>query len=153
MSQIIETIDVAVPVSTAYNQWTQFEKFPEFLEHVESITADRRHPHHLAGQYRRRRSASSTRTSRSSTPTSGSPGRAPAARSITPASSPSTSWTTHDTRVTVQLDWEPEGLLEKVGSATGVASHAVKDELRHFKEYIEKKGSADGGWRGDVPAN
>ena len=58
----------------------------------------------------------------------------------------------NDTRVTVQLDWEPEGLLEKVGSATGVATHAVKDELRHFKEYIEK-GAADAGWRGDVPAN
>ena len=53
----------------------------------------------------------------------------------------------------MQLDWQPEGLLEKIGSASGVASHAVKDELEHFKEYIESTGSAAGGWRGDVQAS
>ena len=54
------------------------------------------------------------------------------------------------TRVTVQLDWEPQGMLEKLGSVTGVSTHAVKDELQHFKTYIEQQGTEDGAWRGDV---
>ena len=54
------------------------------------------------------------------------------------------------TRVTVQLDWEPQGILEKLGSVTGVSTHAVKDELQHFKTYIEQQGTEDGAWRGDV---
>ena len=46
MTQIIETIDVGVPVTTAYNQWTQFESFPHFLDEVEQITQiDDTHQH------------------------------------------------------------------------------------------------------------
>ncbi len=56
------------------------------------------------------------------------------------------------TRVTVQLDWEPEGLLEKVGSLVGAGSHAVKKDLKNFKEFIEKQGTETGAWRGDVDA-
>lgn len=56
------------------------------------------------------------------------------------------------TRVTVQIDWEPEGLLEKVGSLVGAGSHAVKKDLKNFKEFIEKRGAETGAWRGDVDA-
>ncbi len=55
-------------------------------------------------------------------------------------------------RVTVQIDWEPEGLLEKVGSFIGAGSHAVKKDLKNFKEFIEARGVETGAWRGDVPA-
>jgi uncharacterized membrane protein len=54
------------------------------------------------------------------------------------------------TRVTIQLDWEPEGLAEKVGSAVGVDSHQVKADAKRFKEFIESRGGASGSWRGDV---
>ena len=57
-----------------------------------------------------------------------------------------------ETRVTVQLDWEPKGFLETLGSLVGAGSHAVKKDLQNFKEYIESKGSPDGAWRGDVEA-
>ncbi len=91
MAQIIETIDVDVPVRTAYNQWTQFESFPEFLDEVESITQiDDTHTHWKV-RGRRSASASSTPRSPSSTPTSGSRGPAPAVTPSTPAWSPSTS--------------------------------------------------------------
>ena len=56
------------------------------------------------------------------------------------------------TRVTVQLDWDPQGLIEKVGSLVGAGSHAVKKDLKNFKEFIESQGVETGAWRGDVPA-
>ena len=54
--------------------------------------------------------------------------------------------------MTVQLDWEPEGALEKLGSLVGAGSHAVKKDLKNFKEFIEAAGPATGAWRGDVSA-
>ena len=56
-----------------------------------------------------------------------------------------------DTRVTVQLDWQPEGVVEKAGAAVGVDSHQVKADAKRFKKFIEERGSATGEWRGDVP--
>jgi uncharacterized membrane protein len=152
MSQIIETIDVAVPVSTAYNQWTQFEQFPEFLEHVESITQTS-DTHtiwrvNIGGQIREFDAEITEQHPDERVAWTSTGGQVDHAGVVT-----FHKLDDNDTRVTVQLDWEPQGLLEKVGSASGVASHAVKEELEHFKEYIEKKGSADGGWRGDVAAS
>ncbi|MEO6532337.1 MAG: SRPBCC family protein [Pseudolysinimonas sp.] len=152
MSQIIETIDVAVPVSTAYNQWTQFEQFPEFLEHVESITqTDATHTMwkvNIGGQVREFAAEITEQHPDERVAWNSTGGEVDHAGVVT----------FHKldhalTRVTVQIDWQPDGLLEKIGSATGVASHVVKEELEHFKEYIEKKGSADGAWRGDVKAS
>lgn len=60
--------------------------------------------------------------------------------------------TDSSTRVTVQLDWAPEGLIEKAGSLIGVGSHAVKKDLENFKEFIESRGRETGAWRGDVDA-
>jgi hypothetical protein len=54
--------------------------------------------------------------------------------------------------VTVQLDWAPEGLLEKLGSLVGAGGHAVKKDLQNFKEFIEGRGVETGSWRGDVDA-
>ena len=55
-------------------------------------------------------------------------------------------------RVTVQIDWQPTGILERLGGTLGVDNHAIKKDLKSFKQYIEAKGSADGAWRGDVQA-
>jgi hypothetical protein len=51
----------------------------------------------------------------------------------------------------VQLDWEPEGVLEVLGSWVGAGSHAVRKDLKNFKEFIESRGAETGAWRGDVP--
>ena len=118
MVQIIETIDVDVPVRRRLQPVDPVRELPEFLDEVESITqTDDTHTHwkvKVGGS-----SASSTPRSPSSTPTSVSRGRAPAVTPSTPASSRSTSSPTRRSRVTVQLDWEPEGFLEKVGSLVG----------------------------------
>jgi len=122
--QIIETVDVNVPVRQAYDQWTRFEEFPHFLDEVEKIVQ---------------------------------------------VDDTTTDWTVKDgdtdhagvvtfhkladaeTRVTVQIDWEPSGILEKLGSAVGVGGHAVKKDLQNYKERVENA-PTEPGWRGDVQA-
>lgn len=119
MVQIIETIDVDVPVRTAYNQWTQFESFSKFLDEVESITQiDDTHTHWKVkvGAATREFDAEITeqhpdeRVAWKSTGGETEHAGVVTFHTLTDAS----------TRVTVQLDWEPEGLLEKLGSLVGV---------------------------------
>ncbi|MDP9028033.1 MAG: SRPBCC family protein [Actinomycetota bacterium] len=149
MTQIIETIDVNVPVTTAYNQWTQFEEFPKFLQHVESITQSSDTQTHwrvnVAGQIREFDATITEQHPDERVAWTSTGGDVDHAGVVTFHKLSDT-----ECRVTVQLDWEPDGLLEKLGSATGVASHAVRDELEHFKSFIEERGAADGAWRGEV---
>jgi len=56
------------------------------------------------------------------------------------------------TRVTLQLDHDPEGFVEKAGDALGIVQHRVKGDLENFRKFIEGRGSEEGGWRGDVDA-
>ena len=151
MVQIIETIDVEVPVRTAYNQWTQFETFPKFLDEVESITQlDETHT-------RWKVSVGGVKREFDAEITEQHPDERVAWNSIGGETEHAGVVTFHkltdtSSRVTVQLDWEPEGLLEKVGSLVGLGSHAVKKDLKNFKEFIEKQGAETGAWRGDVEA-
>ena len=57
-----------------------------------------------------------------------------------------------ETRVTVQMDWQPEGVVENVGAALGFDDRQVSKDLARFKELVESRGAASGGWRGDIPA-
>ena len=151
MAQIIETIDVDVPVRTAYNQWTQFESFPEFLDEVESLTQiDDTHTHWKVkvGGVEREFDAVITEqhpdervawtTSLSDTDHAG----VVTFHKLSEESS----------RVTVQIDWQPEGLVERAGAFVGAGSHAVKKDLQNFKEFIESRDVETGSWRGDVAA-
>jgi len=55
-----------------------------------------------------------------------------------------------DTRVTIQMQWEPTGMVEKAGSAVGMDSRQVKADAVRFKKFIEQRGMETGGWRGHV---
>ncbi|WP_396667453.1 SRPBCC family protein [Microbacterium sp. R86528] len=151
MTQIIETIDVDVPVSTAYNQWTQFESFPKFLDEVESITqVDDTHNLWKVRVGGAEREFGTEITEQH-------PDERVAWRSVGGETEHAGAVTFHklsdsETRVTVQIDWDPQGLLENVGSLVGAGSHAVKKDLKNFKEFIESRHTATGAWRGDVPA-
>ena len=149
MPQVIESIDVDVPVQTAYNQWTQFESFPHFLTYVESITqvtdtltewkvkvgnVEREFEAVITEQHPDERVAWNS-----------TGGEVDHAGVVT-----FHKLTDTQSRVTVQLDWEASGLLEHLGAAIGVDNHAVKNDLKNFKEFIEKQGSPEGAWRGDV---
>lgn len=150
MTQIIETVDVDVPVTAAYNQWTQFESFPHFLEEVVSITQlDDTRNHWVVNVGGVEREFDTEITEQH-------PDERVAWRSLGGETAHAGAVTFHrlddtSTRVTVQIDWEPEGLLEKIGSLVGIASHAVRKDLDNFKEFIEGRGgAATGAWRGDV---
>ena len=150
MSTIEQSIEVAVPVRTAYNQWTQFEEFPQFMGGVERITqVDDKHTHwvtSIGGQHREFDTEI----------TEQHPDERVAWKS--------TDGTTHagvvtfhrlsdtTTRVTAQIDWEPEGLVEKAGAALNVDDRQVGSDLERFKKFIESRGTESGSWRGDVPA-
>ncbi|AKV87299.1 cyclase [Microbacterium sp. 1.5R] len=151
MVQIIETIDVHVPIDVAYNQWTQFESFPQFLDEVESIVQlDDTHTRWKVNVGGATREFDAEITEQH-------PDERVAWNSIGGETEHAGVVTFHKledltTRVTVQIDWEPEGLLEKVGSLVGAGSHAVKKDLQNFKEFMEKRGTETGAWRGDVDA-
>ena len=151
MAQAIETIDVEVPVRTAYDQWTQFEEFPKFLDEVESITqttptltvwkvkvgpVEKTFEAEITEQHPDERVAWTS-----------TGGEVDHAGVVTFHKLSDT-----ETRVTVQIDWTTDGVLEKLGAAIGSDGRAIKKDLANFKQYIESKGQADGSWRGDVQA-
>ena len=149
MKSIQDSIDVAVPVTTAYNQWTQFESFPAFMsgvERVHQISDTKTHWKTNVAGVQREFDAEITE-------------QHPDER---------VAWRTVDglrhagvvtfhrlddrrTRVTLQMEFEPEGLAEKAGTALGVVGYQTKSDLSRFKEFIEREGAPTGAWRGEVP--
>jgi uncharacterized membrane protein len=148
MSTIEEHVDVEVGVRTAYNQWTQFEEFPRFMEGVEEIRQiDDTHVHwrtKIAGVEREFDTEI----------TEQHPDHRVAWNSTSGATNAGVV-TFHKladdkTRVTVQIDIEPEGVVEKAGDALGLAKRRVKGDLGRFKELIESTQTESGAWRGNV---
>ena len=150
MPQVIESVDVDVPVRTAYNQWTQFESFPHFLSFVEEVTQrDDTHTHwkvKIAGVEREFDAEITEQHPDERVAWNSTGGEEDHAGVVTFHKLTDTS-----SRVTVQLDWKAEGFLEKVGTVFGVDDHVIKSDLKKFKAFIEDQGNANGGWRGDVP--
>ncbi|MFF9221051.1 SRPBCC family protein [Streptomyces viridosporus] len=149
MSQVEESIKVDVPVRTAYNQWTQFESFPEFMDGVERIEQRSDTLTHWVtkiGGVRREFDARITE-------------QVPDER---------VAWTTVDgeakqagvvtfhrlgdtsTKVMLQMDFDPEGLAESVGDKLGLVKRQAVGDLKRFKEFIERRGLESGSWRGEV---
>ncbi len=148
MATVQKSIDVAVPVTTAYNQWTQFESFPRFMGGVESVTQlDDTHVHWQVsiGGVEREFDAEITEQH---------PDERVAWRSVDGVTHAGVV-TFHrlspdSTRVTLQLDWQPEGFVEKAGALLQVDDVQVQRDLDRFKALIESEGVEEGGWRGDV---
>jgi uncharacterized membrane protein len=147
-TNVVESIDVSVPVTTAYNQWTQFESFPKFMdgvERIEQITPTRTHWVTRIAGVAREFDAEITE-------------QRPDER---------VAWKTengthqagvvtfhrldnHRTRLTLQLDHDPQGFVETAGDALGVVQRRIKGDLSNFKAFIESHGREEGGWRGEV---
>ncbi len=148
MSTIEESIEIERPVRTVYNQWTQFEEFPSFMEGVESVTQlDDTHLHWIAeiGGVRREWDAVVTEQH---------PDERVAWRSTSGTSNAGVV-TFHKlaedrTKVMLQIDVDPEGALERVGDALGIIRRRAAGDLERFKELIETRGQESGSWRGDV---
>ncbi len=151
MSQILESIDVDVPVRTAYDQWTQFEEFPQFMDGVESVRQlDDTHLEWKA-------SVAGVDKQWQAEITEQTPDQRIAWRATEGAENAGVV-TFHrlddrKARVTLQLDVEPEGAVETVGDALGFVQRSAKRDLERFKAFIEERGSATGAWRGEVEQN
>lgn len=149
MAQILKTVDVDVPVTTSYNQWTQFEEFPQFLSFVQSITqSDDTHTHwkvNIAGADREFDTVIAEQIPDDRIAWTSTGGEVDHAGVVTFHKLSDTT-----SRVAVQIDWDPEGLLEKAGAALNVPDRVVQSELDNFKKFIESRGAADGAWRGTV---
>ena len=149
MSTITDSIDVDVDVTTAYNQWTQFETFPQFMEGVEEVRQlDDTHLHWITkiGPVTREFDA---------TVTEQHPDERVAWKSDDgPEHAGVVTFHRLDdskTKVTVQMSIDPEGFVENVGDKAGVLKLRVKGDLANFKEFIEAHGGQEtGAWRGDV---
>ena len=148
MSTHETSIDVDVPVRTAYNQWTQFESFPSFMNGVEKVVqTDETHTHwtiKIAGATREFDAEITEQTpdQRIAWKSTGGTGHAGVVTFHRLGDS--------TTRVMLQLDTEPEGIVEKAGEAVGVVGHQVKSDLHRFKDFIESQPGETGAWRGDV---
>ncbi|MCC3312689.1 SRPBCC family protein [Nocardia africana] len=148
MTTVTESVDVHVPVTTAYNQWTQFESFPQFMQGVERVEQrDDTHTHwtvHVAGATREFD-----------------------AKITEQHPDERVSWTSEDgprhagvitfhrldedtTRVTAQMDIDPEGFVENVADKLGILDRRVKGDLERFRDFIEARRQESGAWRGDV---
>jgi uncharacterized membrane protein len=148
MSVIEKSVHVDVPVQQAYNQWTQFESFPQFMAGVESVEqVDDTRLHwkaEIAGVTREwdAEIVDQTRDDRISW------------RSLAGTKNDGTVSflpdTSAGTKVTLLLDYEPEGIVEKAGDLLDIVERRVQGDLDRFKEFIESRGSETGAWRGDV---
>ncbi len=148
MSTVTESIDVDVPIKTAYDQWTQFESFPQFMEGVEEIRQiDDTHNHWVI------KIAGVTREF-DATITEQHPEERVAWRADDgPNHAGVVTFHRIDdnqTRVTAQMDIDPEGFVENVADKAGILDRRVKGDMKKFKEFIESRDSATGSWRGDV---
>jgi uncharacterized membrane protein len=148
MSTVEKSIEVNVPVNVAYNQWTQFEDFPKFMEGITEVRQlDDTHIHWRAEVAGKDKEWDAEITEQI-------PDHRIAWRSTTGAQNAG-AVTFHrindtTTRVMLQMDYDPEGVTENVGDALGVFSHRVEGDLERFKDFIESRGSATGAWRGSV---
>lgn len=148
MSTVTQSVDVSVPVRTAYDQWTQFEEFPRFMEGVEEIRQlDPTHTHWRTkiGGVEREFDAEITEQhpdERVAWNSTSGPDHAGVVTFHRLSDA--------ETRVTVQLDWSPEGVVEKAGDLLQLDERRVKGDLARFKEFIESRGVETGAWRGDV---
>jgi uncharacterized membrane protein len=148
MTEIQAAVDIDVPVKTAYDQWTQFETFPKFMEGVKSVrqlddttlewVAD------IAGKEKRWEAKI----------TQQEPDRR-IAWTATEGAHNAGVVTFHrlaegKSRVTLQLTIDPEGPIENVGAALGVVKHRVEGDMDRFKEFVEARGTETGAWRGTV---
>jgi uncharacterized membrane protein len=148
MSVIEKSIEINVPVRAAYNQWTQFEEFPRFMEGVKQVKQiDDKHLHWKADIGGKEKEWNAEITE-----------QVPDQR---------IAWTSREgalnggvvtfhrlsnskSKIMLQLEYDPKGFIENVGDAVGIVTQRVQGDLERFKAYIETRGQETGAWRGTI---
>ena len=148
MSTVEKSIEANVPVSTAYNQWTQFEEFPRFMEGVKSVRQldnKRLHWKTVIGGKEEDFDAiideqvPDQRIAWHST--------------IGPKQGGVVTFhrlSDNKTRIMLQMEYDPQGFVEKAGDMLGAVSRRIQGDLERFKKFIESRGSETGAWRGEI---
>lgn len=148
MSVIEKSIEVGVPVRTAYDQWTQFESFPEFMagvEHVRQLDDKRLHwKAEIGGVVREWDAEIVDQVPDERVTWRAVDGTTNAGTVSFAARGPDSA------RVTLRLEFEPEGAVEKAGDLLNIIDRRVDGDLDRFKEFIESRGVETGAWRGEV---
>ena len=148
MTNVQKTIEVPVPIREAYNQWTQFESFPRFMDGVEEVRQlDDRRLHWRAKVAGREvewdaeitEQVPDTRIAWRSIGGRGNAGVVDFHRLDD----------TH-TQVSLQMAAEPEGFAETVGDKLGMLDRQVERDLERFRDYIARRGTAEGAYRGQI---
>jgi uncharacterized membrane protein len=147
-SNVEESIEVSVPVSTAYNQWTQFEDFPRFMDSVHEVRqVDSTHLHWRADVAGKEKEWDAEITEQipdkriAWTSTSGvSNGGVVTFHKLDDTT----------TKVMLQMQYTPEGAVENIGDFLGAVRMEARRNLERFKEMIEARGRETGAWRGEV---
>jgi uncharacterized membrane protein len=148
MEHIEKSVDVDAPLSMVYNQWTQFEEFPEFMEGVLEVRQlDDKRLHwraKIAGKEKEWDAEIFEQT----------PDERIAWRSTSGILNTGQVWFQslgpNKTRVCLKINYDPDGVVENIGDALGVVSVRVQGDLNRFKKFIEKRGAETGGWRGEI---
>ncbi|MET9670611.1 SRPBCC family protein [Streptomyces sp. NPDC006475] len=149
MSQVKESIEVDVPVRTAYNQWTQFEMFPQFMDGVESVEqVDDVLTHWVTqiGGVDREFDAEITQQipdERVAWVTVGGETEQSGVVTFRPIDATRT-------EVTLRMDFDPDGLAENIADKLGFIDRKVTGDLKRFKRFIEERGTESGAWRGQI---
>jgi uncharacterized membrane protein len=148
MNSIEKSIVVDVPVRTAYNQWTQFESFPQFMEGVESVQQ-------RGDKFTHWRANIGGKTEEwDAEITEQTPDQRVAWRSTSGAYNAGAvrfqPMGSRQTQIYLRLDYMPEGVVEKAGDALGMVERRVTGDLERFKKFIESRGGETGAWRGEI---
>ena len=148
MGETTHAIDVNAPLRAVYNQWTQFEEFPLFMEGVEEVRQDGSKSlfwkDKIGGKDKQWEAEITEQV----------PDKRIAWESVD--GTPNTGEVTFEsldfgrTRITLTMEYEPEGFLEKAGDALGITSGRIEGDLKRFQDFMEKRGKETGGWRGQI---
>ena len=148
MEQVEKTVEVNCPISTVYNQWTQFEEFPHFMAGVKEVRQiDDTHVHWHAELWGKDKEWDAEITEQE-------PDKRISWKSISGAPNAGTvrfeALGADRTRVRLVMAYEPEGAIENMGDAMGLVSARVETTVQDFKKFIESRGQETGAWRGEV---
>jgi uncharacterized membrane protein len=148
MATVEKSIVVDVPVRTAYDQWTQFEEFPKFMDGVESVKQlDDKRLHWKAEIFGKRKEWDAEILEQT-------PDRIISWKSTSGARNNGTvtfmDQGAGTTRIDIRIDYEPEDPMDTVGDLLGVLDRRVDGDLHRFKEFIEGRGQPTGAWRGEI---
>ena len=149
MARVKKSVEVEVPVSTAYNQWTQFEEFPSFMEGVKAVTQlDDRRLRWTAEVAGREKSWDAEIQEQV-------PDQKIIWRSL--GDDENAGVVTFEpvgagtSRVNLEMSYDPDGFVESVGDALGFMSRRVEGDLKRFKNFIEDRGAETGAYRQTLP--